>query len=246
MTRPIATKFAYEFYTPDHLINQIYPCVVISLLNPHCFTIQLQEDAVEFDKFQREINQFYNTINDSQFHIQFDEIRLQLCVICSDQKSSETATVWNRCQILDIDPVDKTVNLFYVDLGSWEEYVPIHRLRHLIEIFHQPIVFSVTCRLADIGPINNSDTTGTWPEEATQHLLAVVNNVFPRIELLPSNINGAFRANLFVTNDGVDLRLNDYLVHIKQAKNIEDTIRLDNDTDQMTTQVRFTRLSLDF
>ncbi|CAF4421169.1 unnamed protein product, partial [Adineta steineri] len=163
----VYNRFSYDFYIPDHLLKQIHKCVVISVLNPHCFTIQLQQDIVEFDKFQKEINDFYNKLNDKQYYIKSEQIRINLCVICCDTKSTDDNKIWNRSQILDFDSSDNTVNLFYVDLGTWEEYVPINRLRHITDRFQQHQVFSLTCRLAHIIPLNNDNDYLTWTDEAT-------------------------------------------------------------------------------
>ncbi|CAF3686497.1 unnamed protein product [Rotaria sp. Silwood1] len=226
----VYNKFSYEFYIPDHLLKHTLECVIISVLNPHCFTIQLKEDAIEFDKFQKEINDFYNKINDIQYHIRPEQILINLCVICSDPKLSDNDNIWYRSQILDFDPSDNTVNLFYVDFGTWEEYVPINRLRHITDHFHRHQVFSITCRLAHIIPLNNDNDQLTWTEDATNQFLAVLDQVLSKIELLSYTVNGCFQTNLFVMNSGQHVYVNDYMVHIKKAKSIlNSTTNIDND-----------------
>ncbi|UJR13996.1 hypothetical protein I4U23_000996 [Adineta vaga] len=180
----VHNKFSYDFYKPDHLLKQIHKCIIISVLNPHCFTIQLSQDAFEFDRFQRQINTFYNTINDKQYNITLEQIQINLCVICCDTKSTNENRIWNRSQILDFDPSDNTVNLFHVDLGTWEEYVPINRLRHITQHFHQYQVFSLTCRLAQILPRNNEHDQLIWTNEATQQFLSVIDEAVPEIEFV--------------------------------------------------------------
>ncbi len=210
----VFNKYSYEFYIPDDPLKQIHQCIMISVLNPFCFTVQLRQDTLEFDRFQREINDFYNTIDDKQYFLTPNQIHTHLCVICSDPKSSK---IWNRSQILDFDPVDNTVNLFYVDLGTWDEYVPINRLRHLTDRFHGHLVRSITCRLAHINPINNENDQLTWTDEATNQFLAVIEQSIPEIEFLSVDPNGCFYINLFVMNSDQYVCVNDYLIHIKKA-----------------------------
>lgn len=210
--------------------------MIITALNPHCFTIQLKEDAIEFDKFQREINEFYNEVNTKEYRVTSEQIQLNLCVICADPKSSSNDVIWNRSQILDYDPIDQTVNLFYVDLGTWDEYVPIDRLRHLIDYFHRHLVFSLTCRLAHVSPCNEQDEDIMWPDDATEQFLAVIDQVIPEIELLQFDHDRAFQTNLFVINSGQYICVNDYMIHIKKAKPIVQVIKDDN---QHVIQVRF-------
>jgi hypothetical protein len=233
----VFNQFEYQFYLPDHLLKQIHECIIISVLNPFCFTIQLRQDAFEFDKFQREINEFYNITDDKQYHITPEQIRLNLCVICSDSKSIDAKKIWNRSQILDFDPSDNTVNLFYVDLGTWEEYVPIQRLRHLTDRFHRHLVFSITCRLAHIIPLNNENDQVTWTDEATNQFLAVLGQNISEIEFLSFNSNGCFQTNLFVMNSGQHVCVNDYMIHIKKAKAIDNLTNSDED-GQNSIQVR--------
>lgn len=228
--QPIAfNRFAYEYYIPTHLLKQTCPCMIITALNPHCFTIQLKEDAIQFDKFQREINEFYNEINAKEYFITPEQIQLNLCVICADPKSSSDDPIWNRSQILDYDPQDRTVNLFYVDLGTWDEYVPINRLRYLIDYFHRHVVYSITCRLAHISAWNEREENGNWPTDATDQFLAVIDQAIPEIELLQLDHDQAFQTNLFVINSGQYICVNDYLIHIKKAKPI---VQMSNDEDR--------------
>ena len=211
--------------------------MIIAALNPHCFTIQLKQDAIEFDKFQREINEFYNEIDEKQYLISPDKIQMNLCVICADPKSSDNDKIWNRSQIVDFDLVDQTVNLFYVDLGTWDEYVSINRLRYLIEPFHQHLVFSLTCSLAHISPLNEDEKDLTWPTDATDQFLAVIDQVLPEIELLSFGKDGCFQTNLFVMNSGHYVCVNDYMIHIKKAKAIVQSTNLE-DNHQYIIRVR--------
>jgi len=231
-------KFSYDFYVPDHLLKQIHKCIIISVLNPHCFTIQLTQDASEFDKFQREINDFYNTEDDKQYYLTPEQIRMNLCVICSDSKVSDNNKIWNRSQILDFDASDNTVNLFHVDLGTWEEYVPINRLRHITDRFHQHQVFSIPSRLAHILPLNNENDQSTWTNEATNQFIAVIDQMVPEIEFLSFTSNGCLQTNLFVMNSDQRVCVNDYMIHIKQAKSILNPTNIDDD-GQNSIQVRY-------
>ncbi|CAM4747020.1 unnamed protein product [Rotaria magnacalcarata] len=202
----------------------------VSILNPYCFTIQLKEDALEFNKFQREINDFYNKLDDKQYYVKPEKIRINLCVICSDLNSSENEKLWSRSQILDFDSSDNTVNLFYVDFGTWEEYVPLHRLRHITDHFHQHLVFSVTCCLANILPLNHENDQLGWTEDATEQFLAVLDQVPSEIELLSYESNGCFQATLSVINSGQHVCVNDYMVHIKKAKPFPNMANMDDES----------------
>ena len=145
--------------------------------------------------------------------------------------------IWNRTQILDFDSSDNTVNLFYVDLGTWEEYVPINRLRHITDRFHQHQVFSIPCRLAHILPINNENDQVTWTDEATNQFIAVIDQVIPEVEFLSFGSNGCLHTNLFVINSDQPVCVNDYMIHIKQAKSVLNTTNIDDD-EQTSIQVR--------
>ena len=225
----VRNKYSYEFYIPDDHLQQTHSCVMISVLNPFCFTVQLQEDAVEFDKFQREINEFYNTNKGKEYFLTPEQIQKHLCVLCLDPKSTDEKKIWNRSQILDYDPVDNTVNLFYVDLGTWDEYVPIDRLRYLTERFHHQMVLSITCRLTRIHPINDDNDLCTWTDDATNQFLAVIEHNIPQIKFLTVDSNGCFNIELFVNNADQHICVNDYLVHIKRAKFIDLINQLDDD-----------------
>lgn len=213
--KPVRKKYSYEFYIPDDHLQQTHSCVMISVLNPFCFTVQLQEDAAQFDRFQREINEFYNNNTEKEYLLTSDQIAKHLCVICLDPKSTNEEKIWNRSQILDYDPVENTVNLFYVDLGTWDEYVPIDRLRYLTERFHRQMILSITCRLARIHPINDDNDPFTWTDEATNQFLAVIERHRPKIQFLTVDSNGCFNTNVFVDPN---ICVNDYLIHIKKAK----------------------------
>lgn len=216
----VTNGVSYEYYMPAHLLKQTHECMIVAALNPHCFTIQLKQDALEFDQFQREMNSFYNEIDDPFYLIPPDRIRMNLCVICADPKSSDDDRIWNRSQIVDYDPLDQTVNLFYVDLGTWDEYVPINRLRYLIDSFHHHLVFSLTCRLAHLSPVSQQTDNLLWPDDANNQFLAVIDQTAPEIELLSMEEDGCFQTNLFVINSGQYVCVNDYMIHIKKAKAI--------------------------
>jgi hypothetical protein len=209
--------------------------MIVAALNPHCFTIQLKQDALEFDQFQREMNSFYNEVDDPCYLIPPERIQMNLCAMCADPKSSDNDRIWNRSQIVDYDPSDQTVNLFYVDLGTWDEYVPINRLRYLIDSFHHHLVFSLTCRLAHLSPVSQQTDNLLWPDDATDQFLAVIDQTAPEIELLSMGDDGCFQTNLFVINSGQYVCVNDYMIHIRKAKAI---VPSDGPCDKQV-QVRF-------
>ena len=223
-TEAIVTNgFTYEYYMPAHLLKQTHECMIVAALNPHCFTVQLKQDALEFDHFQREINSFYNETDDQRYWVPPNRIRMNLCVICADPKSPDDDRIWNRSQIVDYDPEDQTVNLFYVDLGTWDEYVPINRLRYLVDSFHHHLVFSLTCRLAHLSSVDQLAADLLWPEDATDQFLAVIDQTAPEIELLSIDEDGCFQTNLFIINSGQYVCVNDYMIHIKKARAIVST-----------------------
>lgn len=231
-TQSIVKKsYSYKSHiSSEQLVKQTYECMIIAALNPHCFTVQLKENAIEFDRFQRDINEFYNEfINENRYRIPIEIIEKYLCVICADPNSSDKDPIWNRSQILDYDPVDRTVNLFYIDLGTWEEYVPINRLRYLIEYFHEYPVYSLTCRLAHIAPINTNENDLTWSPDAIEQFLAVIDQVLPEIEFLSLANDGCYQTNLFVVNSGQYICVNDYMIHIKKAQPIIQNRQIDGD-----------------
>ena len=231
----IEPKFSYDFYIPDHLFKHVGPCVVISVLNPHCFTVQLELDAVEFDIIQQNINTFYNANDDSQLRIPTEQIRVNLCVICASTAPSDQTSTWNRSQVLDFDLAEQTVSLFYVDLGTWEECVSIHRLRRLMEPFQAQMVFSLTCRLVDVNPVNDPVI---WTDEETHQFRAILEQYVPQLELVSGHPNGSFEANLFVNDAGRDFSLSDYLISTENAKPIVNTLRREDDIEQTRLQVR--------
>lgn len=234
----VYNKFSYDFYTPNHILSEIRECIIISVLNPHCFTIQLKEHALEFDKFQRDMNGFYNTTNDTKYHVKPEQVRINLCIVCSNPKSCDNDIVWNRSQILDFDPSDNTVNLFYVDFGTWEEYVPINRLRQITDYFHRHQVCAIPCRLAHILPLSNENDSLTWTDDATNQFLAVIDRAVSSIELLSYTPNGCFQANLFIIHSGQHVCVNDYLIHIKQAKPMFNKTNMTEER-QNSIQVRY-------
>ena len=204
-------------------------------MNPHCFTVQLQSDAVEFDKFQRTINAFYNANDAQQLRVQIEQIRVNLCVICATTAASGQESIWHRSQILDFDLAGRTTHLFHVDLGLWEEYVPIDRLRHLIEPFHNQMVFSLTCRLAHVNPVHDSLV---WSDDATHQLRSILEQYIAQIELLSRHPNECLEANLFVNDAGHEVNLGDYLISTANAQPMENTRRIEDPVEQTTIQVR--------
>jgi hypothetical protein len=58
--------------------------------------------------------------------------------------------IGNHSHILDYDSMNNTMNLFYVDLGTWNEYVSITYLQNITDSFHQHLLFSISSRLAPL------------------------------------------------------------------------------------------------
>ena len=114
---------------------------------------------------------------------------------------------------MEYDSIDDTVNVFYVDLNTWEEHVPRSRLRFILTKYSSRPVYVITCRLASI---NSSD------DVASKTFQNVVQNRQCDIEPLYKGRDNTFYVNLFVAHDEAYVCINDFLIHCKMAKPIND------------------------
>jgi hypothetical protein len=159
-------------------------------------------------------SEYYNSIDDLQIPREY--LRKNLLCVTYD----ETISAWNRSQIMEYDLNGDTVNVFFVDFNSWEENVSRSRLRFILTKYSSRPVYSLTCRLASIGPLNN---TNEWNDVVCQTFQNVVLNCQCDVELLYKRCDDIFYVNLFAPHDEAYVCLNDFLIHCKMARPIDDT-----------------------
>ena len=220
-------EFSYTFYKPTELFHNILDCVIISVLNPYCFTLQFEADAVEFNNIQRCINLYYHSRQDIKLVVRPNEISIDLPVVCKNLNSSETDPVWYRSKILNYDPRENTVDLFYVDFGTWEKTVSIHRLRHLVKQFSEYMVFSLTCGLAAVVPSSVDMNRETWSEAVNQQFISILMENKLQVELLAHGSDDCMKVNLFVKDINHQINVAEYLV----SQNLAEAISWDSATD---------------
>ena len=122
---------------------------------------------------------------------------------------------------MEYDLNEDTVNVFFVDLNSWEENVPRSRLRFILTKYSSRPVYSLTCRLALIAPLNNNNNE--WNDVACKTFQNVVRNCQCDVELVWKRSDDLFYVNLFAPHDEAYVCLNDFLIHCQMAKPIDDT-----------------------
>ena len=155
---------------------------------------------------------YYNSIND--LHIPREYLRTNLLCLTWDP----IASAWNRSQIMEYDLVDDTVNVFFVDLNSWEEHVPRSRLRFILTKYSKRPVRLLTCRLAAITPLNGHE----WNNVVLKTFQNVVHNCQCDVEPLHKGRDNTFYVNLFAAHDEAYVCINDFLIHCKMARPIDD------------------------
>ncbi|CAF3752683.1 unnamed protein product [Adineta steineri] len=211
MADVVSTGYKYE--TSSLELNVIQQCTIISITSPCAFTIQLSRDALECDAFFKTMNDYYNSIDD--LHIPHEYLRKNLLCVTWD----ETALAWNRSQIMEYDLIDDTVNVFFVDLNSWEEHVPRSRIRFILTKYSTRSVYLLTCRLAAIGPLKNDNE---WNDVVSKTFQNVVHNCQCDVEPLYKGRDNTFYVNLFASHDEAYVCINDFLIHCKMAQPIDD------------------------
>ena len=120
---------------------------------------------------------------------------------------------------------EDTVNVFYVDLNSWEENVPRSRLRFILTKYSSRAVCILTCRLASIAPVNHELQ---WNDVVSKTFQNVVLNRQCDVEPLHKRFDGIFYVNLFAPHDEAYVCINDFLIHCKMARPIDDTTSEEN------------------
>ncbi|CAF4814105.1 unnamed protein product, partial [Rotaria sp. Silwood2] len=92
----------YKYETSLLELNVIQQCCIVSITSPYAFTVQLTKDLIACDAFFKTMNDYYNSIDD--LHISSEYLRKNLVCVTWD----ETASAWNRSQIMEYDLVDDT------------------------------------------------------------------------------------------------------------------------------------------
>ncbi|CAF0974890.1 unnamed protein product, partial [Didymodactylos carnosus] len=216
------TSSSYNYNTSRIKFSTDYACIITSARHPHAFTVNLIDELSAYDKFAAKINDYYNkSIDGLRLKVQKEDIRPNFCCVTYDKDKMDDV-VWNRTQILEYDVETDSCNVYYVDLGSWDEYIPRERLRYITKCFQREPVRALTCRLARLQPLTK--TNGIWTDQVTKTFTDVINNCPARIEIVDCSQNGAFYVNLFVFNSGQHVCVNDFLLHLKMAEAVEDSL----------------------
>jgi hypothetical protein len=156
---------------------------------------------------------YYNSIDD--LYISQEYLRKNLLCVTWD----ETASAWNRSQIMEYDLMDDTVNVFFVDLNSWEEHVSRSRLRFILTKYSSRPVRLLTCRLASLAPLNTNDQ---WNDVVSKTFQNVIQNCQCDVEPLYKGRDNTFFVNLFASHDEAYVCINDFLIHCKMARPMDD------------------------
>ncbi|CAF0973462.1 unnamed protein product [Rotaria sp. Silwood1] len=209
----------YKYETSSFELNVVQQCCVVSIISPYAFTIQLTRDFIECDAFFKNMNDYYNSIDDLQISQEY--LRKNLLCVTYD----EIAFAWNRSQIMEYDLNEDTVNVFFVDLNSWEENVPRSRIRFILTKYSSRSVYLLTCRLASIAPLNNDIE---WNDVVSRTFQNVVHNCQCDVEPLYKRCDNTFYVNLFALHDEAYVCINDFLIHCKMARPIDDTNNQDS------------------
>ena len=165
-------------------------------------------------------SEYYNSIDDLQIPSEY--LRQNLLCVTYD----ETISAWNRSQIMEYDLNADTVNVFYVDLNSWEENVSRSRLRFILTKYSSRSVCVLTCRLASIAPVNHDDHQ--WKDVVSQTFQNVVLNRQCDVEPLCKRSDQIFYVNLFASHDEAYVCINDFLIHCQMAKPFDDITNDEN------------------
>lgn len=166
--------------------------------------------------FSFENSDYYNSIDDLQIPQEYLRPNL-LCVTYDDSIGT-----WNRSQIMEYDLEKDTVNVFFVDLNSWEENVPRSRLRFILTKYSSQSVYLLTCRLASIAPLNHSNHQ--WNDVAIKTFENLIANRQCDFEFLCKRSDDMFYVNLFAQHEEAYVCINDFLIHCQMAKPINDAI----------------------
>ncbi|CAF0788165.1 unnamed protein product [Adineta steineri] len=209
----------YKYESSLFELNVVQQCCIISIISPYAFTIQLTRNIVECDEFFKTMNDYYNSIDDLQIPQEY--LRKNLLCVTYD----ETISAWNRSQIMEYDLNEDTVNVFFVDLNSWEENVSRSRIRFILTKYSSRPVYLLTCRLASIAPLNH---TYQWDDVVSKTFENVIENCQCDVEPLYKRCDNTFYVNLFALHDEAYVCINDFLIHCKMARPNDDDIDEEN------------------
>ena len=162
---------------------------------------------------------YYNSINDLQISQEY--LRKNLLCVTYD----ETVCAWNRSQVMEYDLNQDTVNVFFVDLNSWEENVSRSRIRFILTKYSSRPVYLLTCRLASIAPLTNDNQ---WNDVVSRTFENVVHDCQCDVEPIYKTRDNTFYVNLFASHEEAYVCLNDFLIHCKMAQPINDIPKDDN------------------
>ena len=127
---------------------------------------------------------------------------------------------------MEYDLTEDTVNVFYIDLNSWEENVSRSRIRFILTKYSCRPVYLLTCRLASIAPLNTN--TNQWNDVVLKTFQNVVYNCQCDVEPLYKRCDEVFYVNLFAQHDEAYVCINDFLIHCKMARPIADLMNEEN------------------
>lgn len=111
------------------------------------------------------------------------------------------------------------MNVFFVDLNSWEEHVSSSRIRFILTKYSSRSVRLITCRLASICPTNIEQQ---WNDVVSKTFQNVVQNCLCDVEPLYKGRDQTFYVNLFASHDEAYVCINDFLIHCQMAKPVDD------------------------
>lgn len=126
---------------------------------------------------------------------------------------------------MEYDLNEDTVNVFFVDLNSWEENVSRSRIRFILTKYSTRPVYLLTCHLSSIAPLNNNIQ---WNDVASETFQNVVSNCQCDVEPLYKRCDNTFYVNLFAPHDEAYVCVNDFLIHCKMARPIDHVSNKDN------------------
>ncbi|UJR23822.1 hypothetical protein I4U23_026798 [Adineta vaga] len=205
----------YQYNTSSFELHTVQQCCIVSIISPRAFTIQLTRNLVECEEFYQNMNNYYNSIDDLQIPQEY--LRKNLLCVTYD----ESIHCWNRSQIMEYDLYEDTVNVFFVDLNSWQENISRSRIRFILTKYSSQPVYILTCRLAAIDSLHNSSE---WTDVVTKTFQNVIQHCQCDVEPLLKRCDNMFYVNLFAAHDEAYVCINDFLIHCQMAKPADDNI----------------------
>jgi hypothetical protein len=171
------------------LLNNEYEVTVVVVKSPFCFYVQLNETLDSFNKFESEMHDFYS-IESNVVRVEKPSVG-DLCIA----KFSEDQ-LWYRAVIKQVDIVEKTALVFFVDYGNEETVSTSDNSLIKIDSQHSNYEYmAINCCLNGIKPM---------PQLATR--LAEMNDfIFLKVEekvtaqfVEKHQLGNCFQVNLFI------------------------------------------------